>query len=96
MGFGTRIALFQGMQAPSDRQAAARTLIDAALAGRVTESQAEELSTFGQEAGKLALLARARPCLRATAHRRRCCIVTCRMQDKEYQLRWLVKDQLNR
>jgi hypothetical protein len=48
------------MQPPSSKEARVRGLIDAAIAGKLTDSQAEELSAFGKEVTKLALLLAAR------------------------------------
>ena len=48
------------MESPSSRDARIRTLIDAAIAGKLTDAQAEELSAFGPEPTKLALLLSAR------------------------------------
>ena len=44
------------MESPSSTDAHVRALIDAAIAGQLTDSQAEELSALGQEVTKLALL----------------------------------------
>jgi len=48
------------MPATQSQEARARTLIDTALEGRLTDSQAEELSALGPEVAKLALLLAAR------------------------------------
>jgi len=49
-----------GMESASGKEARIRALIDAAIAGKLTDSQAEELSGLGQEVTKLALLLAAR------------------------------------
>jgi len=48
------------MPATQSQEARTRALMDAALEGRLTESQAEELSSLGPEVAKLALLLAAR------------------------------------
>jgi transposase len=48
------------MPATQSQEARTRSLIDAALEGRLTDSQAEELSALGPEVAKLALLLAAR------------------------------------
>ena len=48
------------MESPSSKEARIRALIDAAIAGKLTDSQAEELSALGKEVTKLALLLAAR------------------------------------
>ena len=44
------------MQSTRNNEARAQALIDAALEGRLTDSQAQELSAFGPEVATLALL----------------------------------------
>jgi len=48
------------MECPSGKEARTRSLIDAAIAGKLTDLQAEELSALGQQVTKLALLLSAR------------------------------------
>jgi len=43
------------MQSAQNKEAHVRALIDAALEGRLTDSQAEEISALGPEVAKLAL-----------------------------------------
>jgi len=48
------------MESPSGKEARIRALIDAAIAGKLSDAQAEKLSAFGKEVTKLALLLAAR------------------------------------
>ena len=48
------------MQSAQSKEAHVRALIDAALEGRLTDSQAEEISALGPEVAKLALVLAAR------------------------------------
>ena len=57
---GARIAAWLGMESSSSKDARIRALIDAAMAGKLTGAQVEELFALGQEAAKLALLLAAR------------------------------------